>query len=156
LINLIDQNYSTFESRYYGAAASVQFAGDVATLGLTGVSSVTGSAHLKSVLSAIATGTTGIDASYQKNYFDQQSRSAVVQTMRASRATELATLNDANHMKAGISAYSLETGLSDVEAYYNAGTLVTALQTIAESASTQNTTAKQQQQTNGAVSQAIQ
>jgi hypothetical protein len=107
-------------------------------------------------LSAIATGTTGIDASYQKNYFDQQTRSAVVQTMRASRATELATLNDANHMKAGISAYSLETGLSDVEAYYNAGTLVTALQTIAESASTQNTTAKQQQQTNGAVSQAIQ
>src|ERR1700675_2376937 len=67
LIALIDYNYSVFEVRYYGSDAAVNFAGDVANLGLTGVASVTGTAHLKSVLSAIATGTTGIKTSYEKN-----------------------------------------------------------------------------------------
>ncbi len=60
LIALIDANYSLFEDKYYGSDAGVNFAGDVVNLGLTGVSSVTGTAHLKAVLSAIATGTTGI------------------------------------------------------------------------------------------------
>ena len=92
LIALIDQNYSGFEDRYYGSDATINFAGDVANLGLTGVSSVTGTAHLKSVLSAIATGTTGIKTSYEKNFFDQQTRSAVVQQMRAGRATQLTVL----------------------------------------------------------------
>ena len=35
LIALIDQNYSDFENRYYGADAAVNFGGDVANLGLT-------------------------------------------------------------------------------------------------------------------------
>src|SRR5438105_8898438 len=91
-------------------------------IGLTGVSSVTGTAHLKSVLSAIATGTTGIKTSYLKNYYDSQARAAVVQKMRALRATELATIEDNTHMKAGVTEYSLEAGLADIEAYYNAGT----------------------------------
>ena len=102
LITLVDENYSVFEDKYYGSDASVNFAGDVANLGLTGVSSVTGTAHLKSVLSAIATGTTGIKTSYQKNFFDQQTRSAVVQKMRAGRATQLALIQDQNHMKAPV------------------------------------------------------
>src|SRR5208282_5577973 len=100
LIALIDQSYSGFEDRYYGADATVNFAGDVANLGLTGVSSVTGTAHLKSVLSAIATGTTGIKTSYTKNFYDNQARSAVVQQMRAGRATQLALIQDQDHMKA--------------------------------------------------------
>jgi len=127
LIALIDQNYAVFESKYYGSDASVNFAGDVVNLGLTGVSSVTGTAHLKSVLSAIATGTTGIKTSYEKNFFDQQTRSAVVQKMRAGRATQLALIQDQNHMKAPVvcpvagcpdvggvtvTPYSLETGLT--------------------------------------------
>lgn len=168
LIALIDENYSTFEDRYYGSDASVNFAGDVANLGLTGVSSVTGSAHLKSVLSAIATGTTGIKTSYEKNFFDQQTRSAVVQQMRASRATQLALIQDQNHMKApvvcpvagcptvdgnAVTPYTLETGLSDIEQYYEAGTIIGALQAIAVSAGKDQDTAKQQQKINSSTQQ---
>jgi hypothetical protein len=173
LIALVDQNYSVFEDRYYGSDAAVNFGGDVVNLGLTGVSSVTGTAHLKSVLSAIATGTTGMKTSYQKNFFDQQTRSAVVQKMRAGRATQLATIQDPDHMKAPVvcpdkgcvekvpksgdtpehivAPYSLETGLSDVEKYYEAGTVIGALQAIAESAGQDQTKAKAQQQTNSAM-----
>lgn len=155
LIALIDQNYSDFENQYYGLDAKVNFGGDFVNLGLTGVSSVTGTAHLKSVLSAIATGTTGMKTSYQKNFFDQQTRAAIVQQMRASRAKQLAIIQDQDHMKSpaacqsngcplvlkvGVteehagSPYSLEAGLVDIDRYYEAGTIIGALQSIAESA----------------------
>lgn len=145
LITLIDQNYDVFEGRYYGSDASINFTGDVINLGLTGVSSVTGTAHLKSVLSAIATGTTGIKTSYLKNFYDQQTRTAVVQKMRSLRATELATLQDPSHMKAGVNTYSLEAGLADIAVYYNAGTIIGALQSIAESAGKEQAEAKNKQ-----------
>lgn len=164
LIALIDNNYSTFEDRYYGSDASVNFAGDVANLGLTGVSSVTGTAHLKSVLSGIATGTTGIKTSYLKNFFDQQTRSAVVQKMRADRATQLALMQDQDHMKApvvcpaagcpnGVSPYSIEAGLADVEKYYQAGTIIGALQDIAATAGVDQKAAAEQQKNNSAAPQ---
>ena len=165
LISLIDQNYSSFESKYYGSDATVNFTGDLVNLGLTGVSSVTGTAHLKAVLSAVATGSTGIKTSYLKNFFDQQTRSAVVQKMRASRATQLALIQDQNHMKApvvcptagcpmvggvAVGPYSLEAGLSDVAAYYDAGTIIGALQAIATTAGQEQQTAKTAQQANSA------
>ncbi|MGB7945669.1 MAG: hypothetical protein WCF42_20345 [Terriglobales bacterium] len=185
LIALIDQSYSGFEDRYYGADATVNFAGDVANLGLTGVSSVTGTAHLKSVLSAIATGTTGIKTSYTKNFYDNQARSAVVQQMRAGRATQLALIQDQDHMKAPVvcpaagcppvpcppaptgcppgsaagattyivSPYSLETGLSDVDKYYQEGTIIGALQSIGVSAGQKQTAAATQQRTNNTAQQ---
>jgi hypothetical protein len=155
LITIVDQNYEAFEARYYGSDASVNFAGDVVNLGLTGVSSVTGTAHLKSVLSAIATGTTGIKTSYQKNYFDQQTRAAVVQQMRALRASALTTLQDENHMKAGLTAYSLEQGLSDIDDYYNAGTIIGALQAIAQSAGDKQKQAQTDQKKNSPKKQAF-
>jgi hypothetical protein len=168
LIALIDDRYSDFESKYYGSDASVGFAGDAVNLGLTGVSSVTGTAHLKSVLSAIATGTTGLKTSYQKNFFDQQTRSAVVQKMRAGRATQLALIQDQFHMKAPVvcpetgcptiagatvTPYSLEAGLSDVEAYFEEGTVIGALQAIATTAGTDQAKAKDNQKTNSATQQ---
>lgn len=168
LIFLIDQNYSVFESKYYGSDASVNFAGDVVNLGLTGVSSVTGTAHLKSVLSAIATGTTGIKTSYEKNFYDQQTRSAVVQKMRAGRATQLALIQDQNHMKApvvcpaagcpaiagvAVTPYSLETGMSDIDTYFEAGTVIGALQAIATSAGQDQGAAQSKQKINSIAQQ---
>jgi hypothetical protein len=180
LIALINQNYSIFEDKYYGSDASVSFGGDVANLGLTGVASVTGTAHLKSILSAIATGTTGIKTSYEKNFFDQQTRAAVVQKMRAGRASQLALIQDQNHMKApvicdpdpdkgcpmvtvtgadgkpaqaAVAPYSLETGLSDVEQYYQAGTIIGALQAIATSAGVDQSNATTKQNTNSTTQQ---
>lgn len=149
---LIDQNYDTFESNYYGAEASINWAGDMVNLGLTGVASVTGTAELKSILALIATGTTGIKASYEKNFFDQQTRAAIVQKMRALRATELAVLDDDKHLKAGLE-YSLADGINDVTYYYDQGTVIAALQSIAENSGTQTQLATQKRAQNEALSQ---
>lgn len=70
--------------------------------------------------------------------------------MRALRATQLAAIQDQNHMKAGVTAYSLEAGISDVSAYYDAGTVIAALQSIAESAGQQTKEAADKQLTNSA------
>ena len=153
---IVDHNYGVFEAQYYGSEAGISTGGDIINLGLTGVASVTGTAHLKSVLSAIATGTTGIRTSYEKNFFDQQTRTAVVQKMRALRAEQLAALEDEHHLKAGVSDYSLEAGLNDVYAYYNAGTVIAALQSIAEQAGSQQQKATDQQQKNSKTEQKVQ
>jgi hypothetical protein len=89
LIYLVDQNYYSFENRFYGTQATFSTVSDAANLGLTAASSVIGTAELKSILSATATGATGFKTSVEKNFFDQQSRAAVVSKMRALRATQL-------------------------------------------------------------------
>jgi hypothetical protein len=156
LVFLVDQSYYSFENHFYGSQAAFNVSGDAVNLGLTGVSAVTGSAHLKSVLSAIATGTTGLKTSVDKNFFDQQTRAAIVQKMRAARATQLATMQDEHHMKGNLSDYSLETALADVYSYYDAGTVVGALQNIAQAAGTEQKTAVDQQKVNSAKKQSIQ
>ncbi len=155
LLYLVDHNYYAFENRFYGGQATFNTTTDAVNLGLTAASSVTGTAALKSILSAIATGTTGFSASVEKNYFDQQSRAAVVTKMRSLRAVQLSTIQDASHMKAGVTAYSLESGFADVAAYFDAGTVVGALQSIAEAAGQDKTKADAQQKTNSSAAQAI-
>lgn len=156
LIYLVDINYSSFESHFYGGQAAFSTVGDAANLGLTAAGSVTGTAELKSILSATATGTTGLTSSVEKNFFDQQTRGAIVTKMRSLRALQLSTLQDAQHMKAGVSDYSLEQGIADVNAYYDAGTVVGALQGIAASVGTDTTATQAKQKENTATTQKIQ
>ena len=155
LIYLVDQNYYSFENHFYGTQATFSTTADAANLGLTAAGAVVGTTELKSILSATATGVTGLRSSIEKNFFDQQSRAAVVTKMRALRATQLATIQDENHMKAGLTGYSLETGISDVGAYYDAGTVVAALQSIAQTAGQQSAEAQTKQQQNGKATQKI-
>jgi hypothetical protein len=58
-------------------------------------------------------------------------------------------------MKAGITEYSLETGFSDVGAYLDAGTVVGALQSIAESAGQDKIAADTKKVSNSQHAQAI-
>jgi len=162
LIYLVDQNYYKFENHFYGSQATFSTGGDAINLGLTAAASVTGTAELKSILSATATGTTGLTTSIEKNFFDQQSRAAVVTQMRALRSSQLALMQDGDHMKAGITVsnagdktYSLETGIADVNTYYDAGTVVGALQAIAQAAGAKSTDAEGKGKTNSATPQAI-
>src|SRR5262249_49633432 len=151
-----DQNYYAFENHFYGTQATFTTTADAVNLGLTAAGSVVGAAELKSILSATATGATGFKTSVEKNFFDQQSRAAVVSKMRALRADQLATLEDESHMKGGLTKYSLEAGISDVNAYYDAGTIVGALQSIAQEAGAKTTEAAAKQKTNSTKTQSIQ
>jgi len=156
VIYLIDQNYYKFESKFYGSEATFSTAMEAANLGFTAAGSITGTSEIKSILAATATGTTGFKSSVEKNFFDQQSRAAIVNKMRALRATQLALIQDGDHMKAGVTAYSLEQGISDVNDYYDAGTVVAALQSISQTAGKESADAAEKQKTNSSKSQSFQ
>lgn len=139
---LINSNYDVYESGFFSGQAFLNTAGDLVAIGLDAGAAVTGTAAMKSILAVISGSVIGVRASYQKNFFDQASREAIVKAMRASRLTELVAIEQGMASDANI-GYSLEQGLLDVEAYYNAGTIVGALETISEASTTQAINAKQ-------------
>jgi len=65
-------------------------------------------------------------------------------------------MQDEHHMKGNLSDYSLETALGDVYSYYDAGTVVGALQNIAQAAGTEQKSAVEQQKVNSTKKQSIQ
>jgi len=142
-IELVNNNYSAFENTFYGVYATYNTGSEMLSMALAQASALATSSQVKTILAAIASGSIGLYASVSKNFLDQQTRPVLVQEMRALRATELAIMQDQNHMGAGVDAYTLETGLSDVNGYYDAGTLTSALQAISQAAAQQSAAAKQ-------------
>jgi hypothetical protein len=138
---LVDASYDSYEAKFFSGQAYVATAVDFSTMGLNAASAVTGTAALKSVLSVIAGGITGSNASYQKNFFDQQTREVVVGVMRSARLTQLAVIETG--MASNSDAYTLQQGLLDVSEYYRAGTVIGALETISNSSSAASATARQ-------------
>jgi hypothetical protein len=132
---LVDDSYHKFELDYYRSDATVNFASDALNIGLAGLASVTGTAHVKSVLAAIAAGTTGIKSSFEKHFYDQQTRTVIVQKMRAMRTEQISVIED--HLRLPLEQYDLAMGMEDVSQYYTAGTVLGALQGISGSAASQ-------------------
>jgi hypothetical protein len=98
---------------------------DIATLGLTAASTVVGGAETKTILSAIATGVVGVNASIDKEVFQNNTVQALQLQMRSMRSTAEANLNAG--MKQLIKDYPLQNGIRDIVAYYYAGSLNDAL-----------------------------
>jgi hypothetical protein len=149
IIYLTDQTYGKYEESFFSGQAFLATGADTLNLGLAGVASVTGTAHLKAVLAAISGGVTGIRSSYQKNFYDQATRETIVQVMRAARLARLAeieagmaTCSTSVPCGAPGTSYSLEQGLLDVTAYYDDGTVMGALISISHSSSQQAVTAR--------------
>lgn len=147
---LVDDAYGNYENSFFSGQAFVGTGADVLNLALDTTAAVTGTAHLKSILAAASGAVTGIHASYEKNFFDQATRESIVQVMRAGRLTVLAEIQAgmANCSTAvvcavGASGYTLEQGLLDVGAYYDAGTVIGALLSISQSSAATASTARQ-------------
>lgn len=138
---LVDVSYANFEAGFYGARATGDVAADFLQLGLTGATTLTNGQRAKTILALVATTTAGGKASIDAHWYDQQSRSAIVAKMRASRLTQLAVIEQG--MRTQLKDYPLEQGLRDVQAYYEAGTVVGALQQISADAGTEQAAGKQ-------------
>lgn len=138
IVWLTDASYGSYEKNFFAGQAYVGTGGDIVNIGLAGVAAVTGTAHLKAVLAVFSSGVTGMRASYEKNFFDQQTRAVIVQKMRSGRLAVLAAI------RAGMATpgYSLEQGLMDTSSYFDAGTVIGALVAIAEDSGQQSAAAK--------------
>lgn len=139
LIFLIDVNYNSFERRLNADRTYSNLAADLVSIGVTSASTLVGAAETKTILSAVATGITGGRASVDKNFYQQQSLSAIITTMRAERTKELTILRDSE--TDNLADYPMTRALTDLADYYNAGTLMNALGAIVSDAGANKTKA---------------
>jgi hypothetical protein len=147
---LIDNVYGNYENSFFTGQAYMGTAADAAVLGLSAAGAVTGTAQLKAILAAVAGGVTGLRASYEHNFFDAATREVIVETMHAARDTVRARIaaGEATCLTATVcpstgTAYTLEDGFADLQAYFSAGTVMGALLTISGSATNQAAAARQ-------------
>jgi hypothetical protein len=144
---LVDLAYGNFETGFYSNQAFIGMAGDIISIGTSTAGAVSGTAYMKSILAAVTGAAIGLQASYAKRVLDLATREMIVARMRADRLAALATIQEGMQNCATTTcptglAYTLEQGLMDVTAYYNSGTVIGALQSIAESTSQQSQAAK--------------
>lgn len=137
-ILLVDLNYNHWEKLLYNKKAGFDLGTDAAVLALGGATALTGTTEVANILGQITTGITGFKTSVDSDLLQKNAVPALVAKMRVARATQLlkmqvAMINTKNDKPVGptpLSKYSVEQGLIDLNAYYNAGTFVSALQDI--------------------------
>jgi hypothetical protein len=151
-IFLIDNNYYFYEKHLYNKKAIYDFGSDVTATSLSTASGVmTGGAvtSAKSILSLVSGGITSTRSSFSQNILQNQNLLAIVAKMREERAKQLVVLQKGMY-KTGtttatpLSDYSVDQGLVDLANYYQAGTFVSALQAIIDTAGSQKTQADNQ------------
>jgi hypothetical protein len=141
-IFLIDSNYTFYEKHLYNKKAYFDFGSEVtsATLStLSGIVTGGGAQGAKSILSFVAGGITSTKASVDKDILQSQNLLAIVAKMRAQRADKLIVLQKGMYRPQSttptpLSNYSVDQGLVDLATYYQAGTFVSALQAIVDTA----------------------
>lgn len=128
---VIDTQYTQFRQGFYGEARWGAFAATLANLALTTVASLpTVAAATGKALSAMATGVTGARVAFEKDVLVDRTATALETAMDAARNG--VALRIRLGLKGVAKDYPLAVALSDLEAYYNAGTLLGALAGITE------------------------
>jgi len=151
LILVVDVNYNQWEKLLYDKKAGFDLATDAAVLGLGGATALTGTTGVANVLGQITTGITGFKTAVDSDLLQKNAVPALVAKMRAARATQLLKMQAAMVKVTGnkpdgptpLIEYSVEQGLIDLNAYYAAGTFVTALQDITAKAAEEKKAADQ-------------
>lgn len=125
----IDLQFSEFEKNLFRQTRELGFAGTVATLGVTAAGTLTGTPTTQ-ILSAIAAGLTGTRAAFEREILAEQTLLAIHTAMRANRTQVAVRLR--RGLNQGITDYPTATALSDLDAYYQGGTILGALIGITE------------------------
>ncbi|WP_156369054.1 hypothetical protein [Methylobacterium sp. Leaf100] len=126
----IDLTYGEYESDLTREKQGIPFLATLTSLGLTSAAAVTGTAEMKTILAAAATGVTGVREAYDKEILVDRAISLIEQQMRTQR--KLVRTRIVERLGLTTDTYPLELALTDVEAYYRAGTLTGALVSLAE------------------------
>ena len=130
-----DINYYKFEAELSDEDRGVSFFSTIVEIGLNATGAISG----VKLYSIISSAVIGANASYTNQLLVDKMVSSIQQQMNANRA--IVKTNLVLGMNQPITNYSLNTALNDLESYYNAGTLNSALNGITTSTTTNSTTA---------------
>ena len=131
----IDLAFSAFNEALTRERQKTGFAADVANLSLTTASTLVSPPGTKDLLSAAATALTGLKATYGNDILLAQTVQLLQTQMRTNRATVATQI--LKGMQLPTVQYPLAAALSDLEAYYEAGTITGAILKLNESVGTQ-------------------
>ena len=138
----IESTYGRFEVQLTTSRATESVLADTAQLGITAAITVVSASDVKDILAASLSGLQGTQLSIDKNFFREKTTESLISQMRADRknleaqivsrlaAQDVIPTTDPT-TKANIAAYSLDAAWIDVTQYYNAGTVPSALVSIA-------------------------
>jgi len=160
---IADLEYHYYEANLTREMQSEGLLATTTSLGLTTTASRIPVAQTSRLLSGIATGVTGLDKAYSEKELLSNTMQALQTQMRADRKTQKAVIqasmiNPSTKKITPIEEYTLPMALSDVDSYYQAGTIASALIGLSKTVANAETNAQQAQANTGpnpdAVSQA--
>lgn len=128
----IDNSFQRYVESLYASGALFDTMADLAVLGAASASTVAGGEGAKTILSAIAAGVSGARSTINKNYFAEQSKVALISKMKEMRARTLLRIEEGK--RTPISVYPMSQAMVDLQAYYFAGNILSALQDITREA----------------------
>ncbi len=134
-ILLIDQYYSMFVDEFSSLKKGLDTGADLASIGTDLAAVLVGAASTKAILAAISGGITAGQASFNKNYFYEQTVPVLIKQMESQRRAVYADILKGTSLST--EAYPLTAALGDLERYYFAGTFDGALNAIQQQAAEQ-------------------
>lgn len=121
---VIDRNYSNFERNLTRERQDIGFYSAVALLGLNTTGTLVGGSEAKAILHAVSAGVTGTTEAYGNEILIEKTIDILQKNMRANR-TEVQNQILTSLTKSA-SQYPLQLALSDVDRYFDAGTITGA------------------------------
>ena len=143
-----DMEYQVYEANLTKEIQDEGLLGTAAILGLTTASTLVSPAPTKTILSGLATGVTGLDKAYNEKELLSNAMQALQTQMRADRKAQAAEIYAKMLRGTGnakqptpIGEYTWSMALADAEAYYQAGTVSSALIGLSRTVSNKETNA---------------
>lgn len=144
-----DMEYQVYEANLTREIQDEGLLGTATILGLTTASTLVSPAPTKTILSGLATGVTGLDKAYNEKELLSNAMQALQTQMRADRKAQAAEIYARMFRDAGnevrkptpIGEYTWSMALADAEAYYQAGTISSALIGLSRTVANKDTNA---------------
>lgn len=140
----IDVQYTQYENALTREGQEVGFGALTAATGLSTAATLVVPAATKTILSAAATGVLATKGHYESEVLLAQTIRTIQKQMRASR--NVIATNISGKMAQNVTDYPLWSALSDVEDYYNAGTLTTGVIDVSTTVGIQETVTREKKQ----------
>jgi hypothetical protein len=137
LLLLTDLHYQDYRESLYAMTSGTDFAGSAIITAMNAASTLSGGEQFKTLIAATTTGLSGVKTEFNRSILRDKTLHAIFKQMDASRAVVNLRIQRSlslSRSAAGLKDYSIDEALRDVVAYYNAGTLVGALDAIENNA----------------------
>jgi len=131
-ISQIDQDFNTFKVNLNRQGNVLSIGTDFVSLALAGLGATIGNSATKAALAAASAGVIGAKAAIDKDVLYQKTITALITEMDAQRSQVFARI--ITNMNSDVTTYPLEFSSKDIQDYFQAGTLVSAIAGITQSA----------------------